>query len=334
MTLYITHPDKLKSPTTLTLESITIRTPKFPDDLQISKEIGKGSNNQVLGAKLRDMPCVLRVPRRKSDTQQRGSALWELKQTLHAANVKAAPRVLDAWYVRHARGRWTSGLYMIMERLDCTLDDALCDSHTQFHKEMFDDPERARTCVENIGRSIEHSLERLSESNLFVFDLKPSNLLLRYGEEKDSVTAHIIDFGRDFCEWEHPMRPPDTRTPIVDGLRKLVQNRTEHEPGEDKEALIHHILFASMLVQLSAVTTQNILSDRRSTRFTAEERELYHPFTTPTRTLLKSMRGENVSLLKWVLRDDQVRGCLSHYLGRRNSGTRRVIAMAQGIERP
>ena len=320
----------------LTLEKVTIRTPKFPSGLKIADEMGKGSNNQVIAAKWDGSHCVLRVPRRKSDTQQRGSAIWELKQTLHASRMGAAPKVLDAWYVRHAKGPWTSGLYMILERLDCTLDDALGDPECEVFEDMFEkESGGAETAIAQIGASVVTALDNLAQTNLFVFDLKPSNLLLKRGEggeEGETMKGYVIDFGRDFCEWEQDSRLADARTPIIDGLRKLISERKGEE--KDASALTQHILFSAMLVQLSAITTFNMVSDRRKSRFTHTEREKYNPFLPYAKKLLASMRGQNMTLLKWVLRDDEVRGVLRHYLGRRNSGTRRVLAMAQGTERP
>ena len=128
-----------------------------------------------------------------------------------------------------------------------------------------------------------------------------------------------------------PVNVALARTPVMDGLRALIQQRGDEE---DVDALAQHIIFAAMLVQLSAITTRNMVSDRKLTHFTADERSAYNPFAANVRTLLASMRGQNLDLLKWVLRDDEVRGVLAHYMGRRNSGTRRVLAMAQGVERP
>ena len=86
-----------------------------------------------------------------------------------------------------------------------------------------------------------------------------------------------------------------------------------------------------MLVQLAAYDVQ-LHSDRSRHRLGRDEREAINGIARHARTLLDSMQGRNVRLVRTVLRSDDVRGVLQHYHGRRNAGTRRTLRFARGIE--
>ena len=66
---------------------------------------------------------------------------------------------------------------------------------------------------------------------------------------------------------------------------------------------------------------------------TEDERREINFLAPLATTLMGSMRGSNVALVRHVLRDDEVRGVMRHYHGRRDSGTRRTFRYATGVER-
>lgn len=299
-------------PATYARKRLLVPRPRIPEDLEVLEELGKGSNNKVFRARWKGQPCALRVPRRRSDTQQHGSALWEFRHMLKAAQLGVGPQVYDAWQARHAKGEWPSGLYAITELLEHDFDAVL------------DKPElRERASDAKLGEAIVECLRALADAKVFVWDLKPSNVMVRFRD--GGVDARVIDFGRDFCEWGECEADPDASTPVLDGLRKRVD-------GDD--ARMSHVLFATMLVQLAATTTHQLYHDRRDHRMSADERLRANPMAPLASRLLDGMQGQNVALMRQVLRADPVRGVMRHYHGRRNSGTRRTLGFARGVERP
>lgn len=302
---------------TVSLSDITVPRTRLPDDLEVGDEVGKGTNNRVLKCTWKGTRCVLRVPRRQSDTQQRGSAIWEFRHALRASQLRVGPTVHHAWYARHATSEWPSGLYVVMERFDHDLETILCEN-----------PACMESAVENrdvIQSAICKCIESLARERIFVFDLKPSNLVMRVDEDTKQVEVRVIDFGRDFCEWTGCPTDPARNTPHVDMLRRVLGD-------DDVEERITHILFACMMVVLSSTTTRTLYETREHHRMDADTRASIHPVAPATTKLLDSMQGRNVALLRELLRMDEVRGVLRHYHGRRYSGTHRTLRFARGCE--
>lgn len=303
---------------TVTLADITVRRTRLPEHLEVGDEIGKGTNNRVCKCTWRGKRCVLRVPRRKSDTQQRGSAIWEFRHALRASQLKVGPTVHDAWYARHATPEWPSGLYVVMERFDHDLETILCEDH-----ECMEGAIEKRDIIQS---AICKCIESLAKERIFVFDLKPSNLVMRVDETTNEVEVRVIDFGRDFCEWTGCMTDPARNTPHVDMLRRTFEGCV------DADERITHVLFACMMVVLSSTTTRTLYETREHHRMDAGTRTNINPIAASTAKLLESMQGRNIAVLRDLLRMDEVRGVLRHYHGRRNSGTHRTLLFAKGCE--
>ena len=275
-------------------------------------EMGKGSNNRVVESFWNDETCAVRMPRRRSDTQQKGAATWEFCHTLKASQLGVAPCIYASWYAKHATRDFPSGLYFVTECFPNDLED------------MFMSQSRRSLMMrksDTIAECIVESLSKLARANMFLYDLKPSNLVVNMNEE-DSVAVKFIDFGRDFCEWGGT-KEKDACTPVIDMVNSLVKGDVERKA---------HILFASMLVQLAATTTHHLCQDRRYHRMGREERGDINGIARAAKSLLEGMQGCNVRIVREVLRSDPVKGVLGHYLGRRNSGTRRTLRLAKGIE--
>lgn len=295
------------------LSSVTVHHTELPSDLKIIGSISKGANNHVMDATLGGRPCIFRVPRRRSDTQQRGSAQRELNCMMRAAGMNVGPVVYTAWYARHADGKWPSGLYTIMERFDVDLDSALCE----------DNEHRENVCEHKdaISASICTMLQSLAKARMFTFDLKPSNLVLRFDEE--GVVVRFIDFGQDFCETDdNPSMSPNLA---------LVRHELSARKSFDEDE-VTHILFGVMLIILGSTTTSCMRHTRAHHRMDKTTRFELNPLASAVNTFLQSVQGRNLRIMKHVLRNDEVRGVLRHYHGRRSSGTKRTVNMAKGIE--
>jgi len=305
---------------TRTLSDITIPKTVIPSNLHLCDEIGKGSNNKVFSALYDDDEVVFRAPRRRSDTQQRGSAHWEFQHMSLASELKVGPQLIKAWYARHATREWPSGLYAIMEQYDYDLETAMCENR--------DVVPRVMACKTQVEEEIVRCLYSLAQNHIFVYDLKPSNMVMRFHDDDAGVDVRVIDFGNDFCECN--LSHPTQSSPNIDMLRRRIV--AEGRDLEHVEERISHILFATMMVILSATTTRCLYEDRGHTRLSQMERKNIHPVSEKVSELLETIRGSDLSLMRELLRMDDVRGVLRHYHGRRNSGTGRTMRLAMGCE--
>lgn len=300
------------------------KTTEWPSELVFDDQdvLGRGANNRIVRAKWKGRDCVVRMPRRGSDTQVRGNAVWEFCHTLRAAQLGASPAVYAAWYARHSTDKYPSGLYMICEAMQSTMEDWMTSRECRDACADGDDG--------GLSESVVSCLKTLANAGMFVYDLKPSNVLVNV-DASGRVQAKVIDFGRDFCEWWGPHNArPDAHSPVTDMLRKTL--RSKDVLPDEEDVLANHILFATMLVQLGCCTTRFLHMDRREHRMSNEERAMVNPLRKTCDRLLASMRGEHVALLRRVLRADTVRTVLAHYNGRRRAGTRRTLRYAKGLE--
>ena len=304
-------------PASYSLEQLKVDRTDLPVELKVGREIGKGANNKVFRAKLREQPCVLRAPRRRSDTQNHGSALWEFRHVLKASQLGVGAKVYDAWYAKHAHGRWTSGLYMVLEHFDNDLQTVL-----------FEQSEKAKPHFDAFGTSLVDCIKKLAQARIFVYDLKPSNIMVHFGETPE---VRIIDFGRDFCEWGGCADDPDGHTPVIDMLRNRIKQETKDE--EEAESRLCHILFTLMITIAAATTTREMLDGRHEHRMGSNTRSEVNFVARRTGSIIDEMQGRDVALMKHAMRTDAVRGVLQHYHGRRNAGTRRTLRFAHGVER-
>jgi len=302
------------------LKHIKTMNDVLPSDFVIHGCLGKGANNKALHVTWNGEERVLRVPRRKSDTRQRGSSKWEYVYTRRASELQVSPTLYDAWYLRHAHGPWASGLYFVMEYFPRNLG------------RLFKRSEEWKCVIahrEGIGASLVSMLERLSSDMLFNYDLKPQNIVLRYDEAEKCYAVRIIDFGCDFCEWSNAdvRSSVDHKSPIID----LIARTLLTEGGQDvNNERLKHILFATMLVQMSCTTSRELENDKTRNRMSRTIRVDINPIQDKCKEFVRGMQGRNMNLLRMVIRHDDVRGLLEHYHGRRNAGTRRTIRFAVG----
>lgn len=307
-------------------KDLKVHKTSVPSTLQVGKELGRGSNNRVFSARMEgeEEELVFRVPRKRSDTQERGSAVWEFRHTARASELGCCPPLKKCWIAKHSNGEWPSGLYMVCKRYKHDLDKFLSGK-----KEL---TEIAMEKRDKIGEQISGKLSLLARDFIFVFDLKPSNLVIEVGEDGEP-DVRIIDFGRDFCEWGVKHGDATSSSPHITMVRRRVEAEYPSLGEEEREVVVSHIIFACMLVVLAATTTITIYEDRDKHKMDKEGRKKLNPVSPFAKELLESMTNRNLSILKELMRMDDVRGVFKHYHGRSWSGTRRTFRLAKGEER-
>ena len=304
-------------------------------DVDFSRVLGKGSNNTVYRATWNGTPAVFRVPRRGSDTQQRGSAKWECMAAMIAAENDAGPALYRVWHARHTtrigRESLPCGLYMVGEYFEHDLEAAM---YSLEHRDLMTEKS------EVIASKLADCLRSLSAQGILVYDLKLSNVVIRIptacfppdGDDDDGIVVRIIDFGKDFCECRMPSEV-DVSTPIMDMTRRLVEQdfaRRGETHGESVvDSVTKHILYVAMLVQVGSTVSRQLYEDRRDHHMSRATRANINGITRVVRSELDNMQGSHRNLLRRVLRSDDVKGVLQHYNGKRNAGTKRTLRYAQ-----
>ena len=286
-------------------------------DFIIEEEIGKGSNNKVYrGVHKNGDVVAIRFPRRKSDTENYDNAKYEFLYTMLASTLNVAPDLYDAWYVKHRTNDKRSGLHFVSKYYDIDLQSAVEQEKYMIIDNIFD-----------IEEQINHKLITLANNYILTFDLKPSNMVYDF----DKKDLRFIDFGREFCERNTFMQKNDEEFPVTKLIKNISNNNTDESENEGDE-LYKELLFGVMLVQLSANVTFYLYSSRHVLNLSKHERDVLNFTKTSTNNFLENKRGRFIKLLKQVLRHEDIKKVNKHYLGRRNSGTQRVLRLASGIE--
>lgn len=286
----------------------------IPKNIEIKEEIGRGSNNRVFKAEHESGTIVVvRHPRRKSDTERAGYAAWECRHTLMASNLDVAPKVYDAWYVRHGKPKQKAGLHMITEFLP--LDGQ--EIYTNYIEEVL-------SHEEEMEEALCKNIKALADIGMLCYDLKPGNIVVDF----DSFRVRFIDFGREFCEYNTWDMNSEERTPITSYIKKI---SLEYEKDDKKAcSLYHHLLFLTMLVLLSSNTAYYIYSIKEKVNIEKNLRADLNVLGPVTKKILSDTRGNVIGLLKNILRQEDVRSTCRHYMSRRNAGTRRLLQWAKG----
>lgn len=296
----------------------TLITPRsgtgLKNGIKLIKLLGKGSNNAVYLAQTKHgMKCVVRQPRRNSDTQRIGNASWEFRNTAIAAQLKICPVIYDAWYVRHATRLQRGGLHIICDYYPKDVHSLLCDS-----------PYAVIPIAKELRKQVLEHLRTMADNNLFCYDLKPSNMVFR----DDPVVVKLIDFGRDFCEWRQysPKNEFLERAPVLSFIQTIAD---ENADGNLKpEMLYADLMFAIMVIMLSANIAYTLDQSRNAIRASFAERSILNFMAGAAADLRTSTRGKHVRLIKEILRQRDIKDTIRHYMGRRNCGTKRTFYYA------
>jgi len=286
------------------------------EDFLIEEEIGKGSNNRVYRGVYKNGDIVaIRFPRRKSDTENYENAKYEFLYTLLASNLNVAPDLYDAWYVKHKTNDKRAGLHFVSKYYDLDVQSAI-----EQERYMIAD------AVIDIEEQVNQKLVTLANNYLLTFDLKPSNMVYDF----DNNDLRFIDFGREFCERNTFTQEDGKEFSVTNFIKEISKNNTDENEGDE---LYRELLFGVMLVQLAANVTFYLHSSRHVLNLSKYERDVLNFTKSSTSSFLKNKRGRFIKLLKQILRNEDIKKVNRHYLGRRNSGTQRVLKLASGIER-
>jgi len=282
--------------------------------IKLIKLLGKGSNNAVYLATAKDgTKVVVRQPRRNSDTQRIGNASWEFRNTAIASQLQVCPLIYDAWYVRHATRLQRGGLHIV------------CDYYSKdVHSLLVETPHDVIPIAKELREQVMNHLRKMADNCLFCYDLKPANMVFN----NDPVDVKFIDFGRDFCEWRQYSYKNEylERAPVLSYIQTLADEFSSSRLSP--EELYSDLIFAVMVVMLSANIAFTLDQSRNAIRTSFAERSILNFMAGAAAELRTSMRGSHVSIVKQILRHRDIKDTVRHYMGRRNCGTKRIFYYA------
>lgn len=291
-------------------------------DIHILRLLGKGSNNKVFLAsyKNREPDIIVRTPRVKSDTQRVGNATWEFRNTIIASNLGVAPLLYDAWYSRHSTPKQRAGLHLVAEYYPYDV-----------HNLLVEEPQRVIPVASTLrAQAIEH-MRHMANHGMLCYDLKPSNMV--FSDEND-VRVKFIDFGRDFCEWK-PFTDENEyleRAPVLSLISNIARENCDSRMSA--KTLYHELIYAVMIIILSSNIAYTLSQSSRASRCSASDKARLNFMAGAASELREYTRNSHVKLIMQVLRHTEVRETLRHYMGRRNSGTKRVFSFASFVKVP
>ena len=200
-----------------------------------------------------------------------------------------------------------------------------CEVLWEFRPEDEAAAERVRAARPAIEAAIVECIRRLADDLLFVYDLKPSNMVVR---EDPSLDIRFIDFGRDFCEWR-PYSDDNEfleRAPVLSYIQTLAEQNANGR--YTAKQLYADLTFALMLLMLSSNIAFSIDESRTASRQSFADNTVLNFMGSAAKSLRANTRGLHVRLLKQILRQRDIRDTLRHYIGRRNCGTKRCFHYA------
>ena len=280
--------------------------------------IRKGANNAVyMGYTRAGERVVIRKPRRGSDSQYLENGPAEFLSTALADRLGVAPVLHDAWYVRHRTPMQVNGLHLISDHYP-----------SDIHELMTERPEELFTIKHELGMQCKHHIWTLANAGLFCYDLKAANMVYK----TNPPTLKFVDFGSDMCEYL-PFDQEDSEmdTPVLKLVRKLA--RTHEDDTHTAAMLYTELSFAAMVVILSANMGFTLSTNTRASRVLCARLTSLNILADTAVSIRTIMSGSHVKLLKTILRHPNLRNVFRHYMGRRNAGTKRVLAYAsfQGL---
>ena len=276
----------------------------LPDRTQLGESVAKGSNSSVQRASLDSFKdLVFRAPRHESDTIRQSHAQSECELAILADRWGVGPRVIDAWYCSRTTKFQKKGLHMLMEGFPYDLSSLVLE-HTEL----------ALCHAERVAKEIASKLYALADRRVLLYDLKPCNVVVRLGEQGD-IQVRLIDFGHDYVERQDGDVLRDIRSAL-------------HNEGLSEDSM-PQVVGLLMLVMLSATHAHQIHQARRElkTLSLCDRQRLNGLHALLARERVHTP-GRIVRVLKSALRSEPIRCNLRHYLGARNSGTKRVLQWA------
>ena len=243
---------------------------------------------------------AVRTPLADSDTRKLSYAREEARFTLMASNTGIGPNVYDVWYCESSSKQQNKGLHVVMDFLSMDLHEAL------FHETEWSMEHR-----DKLVARIEECVMKLAQMGIFTYDIKSSNIVLN----KSPFDMRFIDFSNTYTE----LRGGTHENTVYGMLASKTRNNSK---------LIDATIATTTMVILSANLSIEIWERRKRDNTTRDERERLNILRDRMRTLRRSTPAHVVHLVKCVLRNEDVKECIEHYMGRRNAGTKRVFEYA------
>jgi hypothetical protein len=100
------------------------------------------------------------------------------------------------------------------------------------------------------------------------------------------------------------------------------------------ETLYKELIYATMVIILSSNIAYTLSQSNRASRCSASDKAILNFMAGAASDLREYTRTSHVELIMKILRHNEVRETLRHYMGRRNSGTKRVFSFASFTRTP
>tara|TARA_B110000046_G_scaffold136898_1_gene143135 strand:+ start:194 stop:1177 length:984 start_codon:yes stop_codon:yes gene_type:complete len=276
--------------------------------------IGKGTNNRAyLYRTSASQLVVVRHARRNSDAQRVGNAVWEFRHTMIAASIGVAPVLFDAWYSRTGTDDQKSGLHLVCEYFPLDM-----------HSFVVHRPFVATPLGDSLRTMVVKHLRTMADNNLFCYDLKLQNMVIK----EQPLEVRFIDFGRDFCEWR-PYSPGNIcleRAPVLSFIQTLAEESATERYGAVQ--LYGDLTFTVMLVLLSSNIAYTLKQSKAASRCSFATNRLLNFMAPAAQDERVQLSAAHVTLVQKILRHPEIRSMLVHYMGQRNSGTKRCFTYA------
>lgn len=336
---------------------------KWVRSVQVELLLGEGANNKAELVVEGGTRYVYRRPLPDSDTRDACLAAHEYRNARVADSLRVGPKLRGGWYCKDDDDKdFRKGLHLVYEYYEK-------DVHFSLLEEGMSDGER-----EDLARQTEEHIRCMSRCGLFLYDLKPANMVIRFEEvEKlnskpqnrpDASSApfecRFIDFAPDYCEY-NPWDKTEQKdlTAFVRKKKQEAGRKKETEKGKKDakgeevgeqdpyrvtntlksillpphrtQRVYGRVLHALMMVLLSGILTFIVEDEKKSFPGTRKERIQLSYLRERVKRLRSEMKGHEVRAVRTMLRHEDVRAVVRHYVGGRNASTKRMFELSHFV---
>lgn len=318
---------------------------KWVRSVTVELLLGEGANNKAELVKEGEERYVYRRPLPDSDTRDACLATHEYRNARVADSLRVGPKLRGGWYCDNDDDKdFRKGLHLVYEYYEK-------DVHLSLLEEGMSDGER-----ELLAKQTEEHIRCMSRCGLFLYDLKPANMVLRQSDEEEGIhiECRFIDFAPDYCEynpWEGAKRDLSSfskKRKEQPGKRKEAEQKRAEEEEQDPyrvtnslksillpphrtQKVYGRVLHALMMVLLSGILTFIVEDEKKSFPGTRKERIQLSYLRERVKRLRSEMRGHEVRAVRTMLRHEDVRAVVRHYVGGRNAATKRMFELSNFV---